>query len=74
MDNALCVYQAAAARRGKLQSAAVERWACARGLVPLKYDWGADVWYFSDGEAYTTSAIIIDEAADNLLRGEGREV
>lgn len=41
-----------------LQIVVVKQFAADNGLEAMRYDQVTDTWYFTDGEPYTTSAII----------------
>lgn len=42
---------------------AVYNWAFSKGLTVMHYDYHIDTWFMSDGEPYTTTLILREEAA-----------
>lgn len=57
------IYATITAYKGRMQSEQIKRWALRQGLEPTKYFPAAGEVQFTDGEIYTTCAVILDQAA-----------
>lgn len=62
-------YERAAETMPRETIRAVQNWVFGQGLTAMHYDAAADLWHISDGEAYSTVAIMRAIHLD-LNRGE----